>query len=140
MKSRNWKSILLLGFIILLTNLAYGQVYKLKTTSFAFKTKINDYQWSDWSEWEEASILVVMDSDKDRITIYSKDTQVYDIAEDEGKTTDSDGDDTWSFYCVNEDGLTCGVRLVILNSQNGLNQLYVDFNDAKWVYNLYSLD
>lgn len=140
MKSRNWKSILLLGFIILMTNLAYGQVYKLKTTSVAFKTKVNDYQWSDWSEWEEASILVVMDIDKDRFTIYSKETQVYDVAEDEGKTTDSDGDDTWSFYCVNEDGLTCRVRLVKLNSQNGRNQLYVDFNDMKWVYNLYSLD
>ncbi|WCM41051.1 hypothetical protein MG290_08765 [Flavobacterium sp. CBA20B-1] len=140
MKSRNLKSILLLGLIILMTNLTYGQVYKLKTTSVAFMTKVNDYQWSDWSEWEETSILVVMDIDKDRFTIYSKETQVYDVAEDEGKTTDSDGDDTWSFYCVNKDGLTCRVRLVKLNSQNGRNQLYVDFNDMKWVYNLYSLD
>ncbi|WP_425638214.1 hypothetical protein ACPUEN_02270 [Algoriphagus yeomjeoni] len=140
MKSRHLKSIFLLGFIILVTNLTYGQVYKLKTTSVAFKTKVNDYKWSDWSEWEETSVLVVMDIDKDRFTIYSKETQVYDVAEDEGKTTDSDGDDTWSFYCVNEDGLTCRVRLVRLNSQNGRNQLYVDFNDMKWVYNLYSLD
>lgn len=140
MKSRNWKSILLLGFIILMTNLAYGQVLKLKTTSFAFKTKVNNYQWSDWSEWKESSILVVIDFDKDRFTIYSKETQVYDVAKYEGKTTDYDGDYTWSFYCVNKDGLTCRVRLVKLNSQNGQNQLYVDFNDVKWVYNLYSLD
>jgi hypothetical protein len=81
-----------------------------------------------------------MDIDKDRITIYSKETQIYDVAENEGKTTDSDGDDFWSFYCVNEDGLTCRVRLAKLNSQNGRNQLYIDFNDMKWVYNLYSLD
>ncbi|NGX84878.1 hypothetical protein [Aequorivita sp. KMM 9714] len=134
------KSILIIGFFVLISNLTYGQVYKLKTTSVSFKNKINDYKWSDWSDWEETSILVVLDNEKSRFTIYSKEVQVYDVAENEGKSTDSDGDDTWSFFCVNEDGLRCRVRLVKLNSQNGQNQLYVGFDDAQWVYNLYSLD
>ena len=67
------------------------------------------------------------DLNKDRITIYSDKTKVYDIAEYEGKTTDDDGDDFYSYYCVNEDGINCRVRIAKLNSQNGRNQVYVDF-------------
>lgn len=128
--------------IVLLTfsATAFGQVYKLKSTSFSSKYKINDYRWSEWSEATESSVLITFDLNKERITIYSKTTQVYDIAEYEGKTTDEDGDDFYSYYCVNEDGKTCRVRLAKLNSQNGRNQVYVDFSDMKWMYNVYSLD
>ena len=128
--------------IVLLTfsATAFGQVYKLKSTSFSSKYKINDYRWSEWSEATESSVLITFDLNKERITIYSKTTQVYDIAEYEGKTTDEDGDDFYSYYCVNEDGLTCRVRLAKLNSQNGRNQVYVDFSDMRWMYNVYSLD
>lgn len=122
------------------STVSFGQVYKLKSTSVAFKHKINDYRWSDWSEWEETTVLVTIDLNKDRITIYSKETQIYDVAENEGEKYDSDGDKTLSLYCVDKDGLTCRIRLVKLNSQGGRNQLYVDYNDMKWVYNVYSLD
>jgi len=130
-----------LGLVLLtFTVTSFGQVYKFKSTSFSSKYQINDYKWSEWSEATESSVLITVDINKYRITIYSKTTQVYDIAKDEGKTTDNDGDDFYSFYCVNEDGLTCRVRLAKLNSQNGRNQVYVDFKDFKWVYNVYLLD
>ena len=83
-----------------------GQVHKLKATSFSSKGK-NDYKWS---EGKESSILITFNLDKDRITIYSKTTQIYDIAEYEGKTTDSDGDDIFSYYCVDADGNNCRVK------------------------------
>ncbi len=127
-------------FFMLFSTVAFSQIYKLKSTSVAFKYKEDDYNWTDWSDWEETSVLIVMDIDKDRITIYSKETQVYDVAEDEGKTVDDEGDEFWSYYCVNEDGLNCRVRLAKLNSRNGRNQLYIDFSDMKWVYNIYTLD
>lgn len=119
---------------------SYGQVYKLKSSSLSIKTKINDYKWSDWSDWEEASILITIDVNKDRITIYSKETQIYDVAENEGESYDSDGDKTLSFYCVDKNGLTCRIRLIKLISQDNRNQLYVDYSDMKWVYNVFSLD
>jgi hypothetical protein len=122
------------------STVSFGQVYKLKSTSYSSKYKINDYRWSDWGEWEETTVLITIDLNKDRITIYSKVTQVYDVAENEGETYDSDGDKTLSLYCVDKDGLTCRIRLVKLISQGGRNQLYVDYKDMKWVYNVYSLD
>ncbi|MCB0747187.1 MAG: hypothetical protein KDC90_06945 [Ignavibacteriae bacterium] len=134
------KYVILPIVFLLLSSLTYAQIRKLRTTGVAVKYKLSDYRWGDWSDFEETSILIVMDLDKDRITIYSDETQIYDVAQDEGRTTDSDGDDFWSFYCINSEGLACRVRLAKLNSQNGRYQLYIDFSDMKWVYNLYSLD
>ena len=137
---KNLFFILLLFCATFVMSVAQAQVYKLRTTSVAFKSKVNNYKWSNWSSWEDTSVLVVMDVEKDRITVYSKETQIYDIAENEGNEEDEDGDETWSYYCVNEDGLNCRVRFVKLNSQDGRLQLYIDFDDMSWVYNLYSLD
>lgn len=140
MKKQLVKSFGLLFILLTFSATSFGQVYKLKSTSFSSKYKINDYRWSDWSEATESSVLITIDVNKDRITMYSKTTQIYDIAEYEGKTTDEDGDDFISFFCINEDGLSCRVRLAKLNSQNGRNQVYVDFSDMKWMYNVYTLD
>lgn len=122
------------------STVSFGQVYKLKSTSYSSKYKINDYKWSDWDEWEETSVLITIDLKNERITIYSKLTQVYDIAENEGEEYDNEGDKTLSLYCIDKEGLTCRIRLVKLISQGGRNQLYVDYKDMNWVYNVYSLD
>tara|TARA_R110001599_G_scaffold221395_4_gene420025 strand:- start:49832 stop:50308 length:477 start_codon:yes stop_codon:yes gene_type:complete len=132
------KSTVTFAFVLFLsvfiTELSYGQVLKLKTTSLSMKVKNNANRWSDWSDWESTSVLIVFKDS--RITIYSKEKQVYDVIENEGKKTDSDGDDVLSYYCINEDGARCRLRLIRRNSHNGEAQLYIDFNDIKWVYNL----
>jgi hypothetical protein len=134
----------LLGFTLILllssTLASFGQVYKLRSSTFSSKYKVSEYSWSEWSELAETNVLITFDLAKDRITIYSKTTQVYDIAEYEEKITDKDGDDILSYFCVNQDGLTCRVRFVKLNSQNGRNQVYVDFSDMMFFYNTYFLE
>ena len=125
--------------LIFSISFSFGQILKLKSTSLSFKVKL-DYGWSDWADWEETSVLITVDSQKDRIIIYSKEKQIYDIAENEGTDFDSDGDETLSLYCVDKDGLTCRIRFVTLHSNNEQLQLYVDYKDIKWVYNVYILD
>jgi hypothetical protein len=117
-----------------------GKVIKLRSTAYSLRHKINEYKWSDWDDWEDANVLITIDTDNDRITIYSAERQVYDIAENDGESTDDDGDETLSLYCVDKDGIKCRVRLVSLNSRNGKIHLYVDYNDVSWVYNVYALD
>lgn len=124
---------------LMATNFAVGQVIKLKTRSVSIKAKINN-RWSDWTDWESTSVLILMDLSNERITIFSKEKQIYDIIRFKDKYIDSDGDEVFAMTCINEDGLTCQLRLMKLNSQNGRNQLYIDFNDMKWVYNVYTLD
>jgi hypothetical protein len=122
------------------TTSAQKKVIKLRSTAFSSRHKINEYKWSNWEDWKETNVLITIDTENDRITIYSAERQVYDIAEDEGESTDEDGDETFSLYCVDDDGVRCRVRLVYLNSRDGEVQLYVDYSDMSWVYSVYALD
>ena len=141
MKTNLIRTIALIAVMFLtISTKVFGQVYKLKSTAFSSKYKINEYKWSEWSDATESSVLITFDLTNDRITIYSKETQVYDIAEYEGKTTDEDGDDMFSFFCIDKDGTKCRVKSLKLNSQNGRMQMYVNYNDMIWLYNIYSLD
>lgn len=117
----------------MLSVLCYGQTYKYKATDLAIKTY--EYgRWSDWSDWERVDILVVINMDKDVITIYSKSTQEYDIIEYLGEENDRDGGSSVKFLCVNEDGSRCHVRIRM--QKDGQRQLYVDFSDVMFVYNI----
>lgn len=110
-----------------------AQTYKYYTTCFAYKYYEN-YGWTDWSEWERSHMLVVISTDRNIINIYSDKIQEYDIYEYTGEENDDDGGSSFLFQCVNKDGLRCQVRLRV--QSDGSKQLYVDFNDAMWVYGL----
>ena len=110
-----------------------AQTYKYYTTCFAYKYYEN-YGWTDWSEWERSHMLVVISTDRNIINIYSDKIQEYDIYEYTGEESDDDGGSSFLFQCVNKDGLRCQVRLRV--QSDGSKQLYVDFNDAMWVYGL----
>jgi len=115
--------------------LSFAQTYKYKATEVALKTYENG-RWSKWSDWEDVNILVVINSDKDVITIYSNQTQEYDIVEYLSEEEDSDGGTQVKWLCVNEDGSRCHIR--IRKQSDGQLQLYVDFSDLMFVYNIES--
>ena len=118
--------------------LAYGtavaEVIKLKATEFAIKTKNDNGKWTKWTDWEETSCLIVINGDKDRINIYSAVTQEYDIIEDDGEEESDDGSVSHTFKCIDADGDRCDVRFRV--QKDGQLQLYVDYADAMWVYNV----
>lgn len=127
------KKILLLVVMFCVTNIISAEVLKLTAYEFAYKAS-NDYGWSDWSEWDDCNILVVIDSDRERITIYSNSTQEFDIIEAEDSYVDSDGDEVLKFTCIDAEGLRCGIRFIL--KQSGSAQLYCDYNDLMYVYNV----
>lgn len=116
---------------------ATAQVIKLKATGISFKEKKNG-SWQDWSEWEDANILVTLDLDVERIIVYSSTKQTFDIAKYEGESKDKDGDSTFSFLCVNQEGYECLIKF--LKMQDGSKQLYFNFNKTIVAYNVYTLD
>lgn len=111
-----------------------AQTYKLQTYSFSSRSKNSYGVWSAWSKWEASDMLVVIDQNKDRITIYSRKVQEYDIYSYDGEEDDRYGGTTISFRCVDENGLRCGIRLRV--ESDGSLQLYVDYNDMMWVYGI----
>lgn len=108
-----------------------AQTYKYHTDCFSYKY-VNNGRWSEWSDWKKSRILVVINLDRNLISIYSDNKQEYDIYEYVGDKLDKDGGTSVKFNCVNEDGLRCQIRVRV--QSDGSRQLYVDFNDMMWVY------
>lgn len=126
--------------ILALSTFSFSQTYKLKTTSISTRQKTNNYEWGDWSEWKDVSMLITLNIDEERITIYSKEKQVYDIVDFEDEKEDEDGNRIMTFYCVDNDGGTCRLRMVKLLSNEVYSQLYIDYRTVSWVYSFYYLD
>ena len=66
------KSVIFAVLLALTTCDLMAQTYKLQTYSFSSRSKNSYGIWSDWSKWEASDMLVVINQDKDRITIYSQ--------------------------------------------------------------------
>jgi hypothetical protein len=136
MRTKHHILLLLLG-LLLAPIVSHGQIIKARAVNAAFRYK-NEYtgKWNDWSKWTETNIIVLIDGDEQRITVYSDETQIYDMVKVLFNGTDSDGDRVWKWLCINADGLRCHVRLIKLNQLGGKWHLYIEFDDLMWVYSI----
>lgn len=137
---RNISLLFITGIFIVCSSNIYSQVLKFKSTEYSLRYSIGDGSWSDWSDFEETSVLITFDIDKERFTIYSKNTQVYDIAKYEDIVTTIEGEEILTYYCVDNSGLTCYIKLIKPEFEEGQLQLQVYYNDFNWLYNIYKLD
>ncbi len=129
------RSVLLL-MALCVSVMVSAEVFKFQATSLSSKY-FNEYgYWSEWSEWENCNILVVINSSAERINIYSSVPQEYDIYDSHDVSYDNDGGKTTTFKCIDADGLRCDVRLRV--QSDGQVQLYVDYNNFMFVYNIES--
>ena len=134
---KQYKLFLCLFFLLISFNTVYSQVIKLKAYAFSYKTQ-KKFGWSDWMEWQNCKILITIDLNEDRIKIYSKLTQEYDIISSEMEKYDSEGNKYIKLSCIDEFGLRCNVRVVSRSNDN--REMYVDYSDVIWVYSVYRLD
>lgn len=130
--------IVFLALLVLYSN-SYAEIQWYKTTSMAIKFKEYNsynrtYYWGEWSDWEKCVVDVMFDTSNDIIVIYSKETQVYKILYTDTEPYDSKGKQI-SFRVVDQDKDYGHLRLRVDSSGN--SQIYVDFNDVMWVYNVY---
>ena len=125
--------IILMAMLFGAANKADAQTLYFKTYQFAIKYKTN-YGWTDWSDWKESDMKLKIDLDDDLIVIYSPNVQVYKVLRHEGNYTDDSGGKQIKFYAIDQDDDYGYVRLRV--EKNGNSQVYVDFNDVMWVYNV----
>ena len=126
-------------FILLLLSLfigasAYAQVIWYKAYSFAYHQKTSYGYWTDWTDWYSCNIDVKIDWDNDYIIIYSNTPQRYVVTGYEGQGKDSSGGTQAYFDVIDQDYDRGAIRLRV--ETNGNSQLYVDFNNIGWVYNV----
>ena len=110
-----------------------AQTYYYRTYQFAIKYK-TDYGWTSWSEWQSSNMKMKIDLDDDIIVIYSEKRQIYNVIENSGTYTDESGGQQTKFFIIDQDNDYGYIRLRI--ERNGNSQIYIDFADVMWVYNV----
>ncbi len=127
--------ILLLAIFFAAAGVSDAQVSKWNTTDLAIRYVDEDTgRWTDWSDWEECHILVVINLDKEVVSIYSAEPQEYDIYDVGDTVSDELGGESLTLNCVDAEGIRCEMRLRV--QDDGQAQLYVDYADISWVYNI----
>lgn len=111
---------------------AQAETLWFKSTAYAYAEVVNKHYY--WSDWEKSNLTITIDLTKDVITIYSSTIQIYKVVQEGQVSDDKDGGRQVVFPVIDQDGDRGTVRLRITN--DGTSQLYVDFNNIAWVYNV----
>ena len=118
---------------------SYGQVYKFSTSGFSVLEKNEKGKWGEWSDLELSKMMVSLDTNKNRIVIYSQIIQLLEIVE-YLPTTENETDIVYGFTCKDNDGVDCTVSIIIRKKQDNRKQLYINYGDQIIVYNIYNAD
>lgn len=109
-----------------------AQTQWFKATEFAVRV-VDNGRWTKWSDWESVDINIKFDLSNDLIIIYSQETQIYKVLEQVKSPYDSNGTQV-KFRVLDQDYDKGFLRLRVEN--NGNSQIYVDYADISWVYNV----
>ena len=114
---------------------ADAQVVKYRATDMAYKYETSNGNWSNWSDWQSSSVLVVINFTNETVQIYSQETQEFDIVGQVSDwKSDNKGGQMMEVSCVDKDGKRCNMRF--RQQSDGQLQLYVDYRDFMYVYNI----
>lgn len=116
-----------------------AQVIKKKAVYFTFRI-LESGVWSDWEEFVSSDVLIVVDATENRIKIFSKEEQVYDVISSEEPYIDKDGDEFIEFTCIDNEGLRCTVVFSTIYSKGGFEQVYVRYSNFQFVYNVKNIE
>lgn len=112
-----------------------AQTMWFKTTEYAQASIINGQYY--WSDWQASDMNLIINSESDQIVIYSPKIQIYQIygVYNNGNAyRDSSGGVNVKFYVIDQDYDKGEIRLRM--EQNGNSQIYIDFSNVAWVYNV----
>lgn len=113
---------------------AQAQAYKYNAVEYSYRTSEDGSTWSSWSDWADCKHLVVINLDKEDITIYTDPVMEYSIYDMGDKERDANGGEQLHLSCVDNDGDRCTLRLRV--QSDGIVQLYVDYSNISLVYHL----
>lgn len=132
------KIIALILFLSLGIQNAYSQVYKFKSTGFSVLEKDNKGNWGKWSDLQKSTLVIALDTQKDRIVVYSQEIQFYKILEYLEKE-ESESDLIYPFTCQDIDGEPFTISIITRKNQNNRKQLYINQKNVIIVYNIVNI-
>ena len=129
------KTLVVSLFFILGMQQSFGQVYKFQTTGFSVLEKNEKGSWGKWSDLQNVNLMVTLDTNKNRIVVYSQEIQVYDILDYQEKQ-ENETDQVYSFNCKDIDGEIFTISIITRKQQNNRKQLYINQKNVIIVYNI----
>ena len=128
----------ILFFLFFGLNHGFCQTYKFKTTGLSVSAKTNG-KFGDWSALKPVSIVINLDTKKNRIVIYSEVIQLFDIVE-YLPTEENDKDLVYPFVCKDNNGEECTLSFITRKNQDNRKQLYVKYEDRVLAYNIVNFE
>ncbi|KFF15564.1 hypothetical protein [Flavobacterium hydatis] len=116
----------------------YSQSYKFRTSGYSVLQKTEKGKWGKWSDLELVNIMVVLDTDKNRIVVNSQEVQVFQIS-DYIAREENDTDIVYSFICKDLGGNDAKLSIITRKMQDNRKQLYINYNDRIVVYNIFNM-
>ncbi len=116
-------------------NQAYSQTYKFETSGFSVLEKKEKGKLDNWSDLSLVNLLVSLDTDKNRIVIYSQIIQLFEIV-DYHDEKENETDLVYSFSCKDNNGDDCTISIITRKKQEYRKQLYINYDDRIIVYNI----
>ena len=116
---------------------ALSQTIRMKTSSVSYIEKNNKNEWGKWSDFVKAELLVTIDAKKDRIVINSAQIQVFTI-KSYGDKMETETSKIVPFDCVDNNGSKCKILVITRKDEGNRMQLYVNYSEVKFVYNIYN--
>ena len=113
---------------------AQNNVKYYKATEFAYKY-VNAYgRWTEWTDWEKSNVIITIDYSNDLVKINSETPQTYVIVQWVRNYVDESGGQQIEFRFIDQDYDRGTMRLRVERSGN--SQIYIDFSNVMWVYNV----
>lgn len=134
-----------LKILFILVSLGFGmqksaaQPIRFKTSSVSYTDKNESGNFNEWSEFVNANVLITVDAKKDLITINSAEVQSFKIKA-YGEIEDNDDVNIVPFECMDNKFSKCNVLIITKKKENNRMQFYVNYNEVKFVYNVYNVD
>jgi len=129
------KTLLLLVVLSIGIQKTFGQTYKFEAIGFSVLEKDNKGAWGKWSDLQAVNIVITLDTDKNRIIVYSKEIQLYEIQNYEQKQ-DNETDEIYPFVCKDIDGEPFTISIITRKNQDNRKQLYINQKNVIIVYNI----
>ncbi|WP_396156220.1 hypothetical protein [Flavobacterium sp.] len=131
--------LLIVCFFLIYGSIASAQPIRFKTSSVSFTDKKDNGDWNDWSEFVEANVLISMDPKKDLITVNSNEVQSFKIKA-YGEIQDTDEANIVPFDCLDNKFSKCTIIIITKKKENNRMQFYINYNEVKFVYNIYNVN
>src|SRR5690606_4163887 len=102
---------------------------------FAVMSKNERGKWGDWSDFQKSSMVITLDTNKDRIVVYSQEIQLYRIVSYEPEE-ENENDLIYPFVCQDDDGQRFNISIITRKNQGNRKQMYINQGDFIIAYNI----